>query len=116
VRSYPDPGRKWKISLDGGTEPLWARNGRELFFRWQDQVWAVDIRAGDELSAGRPRLLFEKPGYRMTSPLGCWDVSPDGQRFLMVQLDQRRAEPINEMMLVQNWFEELERLVPARKQ
>jgi serine/threonine-protein kinase len=115
VRSFPNPGGKWKLSLDGGTEPLWARSGKQLFYRWQDQVWVVDVRTDTGFTPGRPRLLFEQPGYRMATPIRCWDISLDGQKFLMVKLDDRKPQPVTEMILVQNWFEELKRLCPTGK-
>jgi len=115
VRPYPNPGGKWKLSLEGGTEPLWARNGKQLFYRWEDQVWAVDVRTDQGFTPGKPRLLFEKPSYRMSRPVRCWDFSPDSQKFLMVKLDDRKPQPVTEMILVQNWFEELKRLCPTGK-
>jgi serine/threonine-protein kinase len=115
VRPFPSSGGKWKLSLEGGTEPLWARDGRQLFYRWQDQVWAVDIRTDTGFTPGKPRLLFEKAGYRIAVPVRAWDISADGERFLMVKLDDRKPEPVTEMILVQNWFEELKRLCPTGK-
>ena len=114
VRSFPSSGGKWELSLEGGTEPLWARNGRQLFYRSQDQVWAVDIRTDTGFTPGKPQLLFEKPGYRISTPIRCWDASPDGRRFLMVKLEEREPQPITEIILVQNWLEELKRLVPVK--
>jgi dipeptidyl aminopeptidase/acylaminoacyl peptidase len=115
VRPFPNPGGKWKLSLEGGTEPLWARNGKQLFYRWQDQVWAVDVRTDTEFNPGKPHLLFEKAGYRIAVPVRSWDISPDGQRFLMVKLEERKPQPVTDMILVQNWFEELKRLCPTGK-
>ena len=80
-----------------------------------DQVWVVDVRTDGGFSAGKPRLLFEKPGYGRDDPIRGWDISPDGQRFLMVKLEERKPQPVTEMILVQNWFEELKRLVPTGK-
>jgi predicted Ser/Thr protein kinase len=117
VRLYPGGGGKSKISLDGGTDPLWARDGKQLFYRRQDQVqdqvWVVDVQTDQGFS--KPRLLFEKPGpvYRIGGVVPFWDISLDGQRFLMVKSDDRKATPVTEMILVQNWFEELKRLVPS---
>jgi hypothetical protein len=75
----------------------------------------VDIRTDGGFSAGKPRLLFEKPGYMHTFPTNAYDLSVDGQRFLMVKQEQRKSTPVTEMTLVQNWFEELKRLVPTGK-
>ena len=64
------------------------------------------------------RFLFEQPGiYSNTHPIRSWDISPDGQRFLMVEGDERmiKTRGVTEMILVQNWFEELKRLMPRSK-
>jgi Tol biopolymer transport system component len=106
---FPGRGAKWQISNEGGGLPRWARNGKQLFYARENQVWVVDVQPGPSLAASKPRLLLERPRYRFC------DVSPDGTRFLMVKLEDRIPQPITEMILVQNWFEELKRLVPTRK-
>jgi serine/threonine-protein kinase len=115
VRPFPSPGEKIPVSSEGGSEPLWSRDGKQLFYRWQDQVWAVDVRTDGGFAISKPRPLFERPGYALASPLRGWDLSHDGQRFLMVKLEQRKPTPVTEMILVLNWFEELKRLVPTGK-
>ena len=98
--------------------PLWARNGKQLFYRSiypGDQVWVVDVRTDGGFSASKPRLLFKAPGLSCAGPIRTWDLSLDGQRFLMVKLEERKSQPVTEMILVQNWFEELKRLAPAGK-
>jgi eukaryotic-like serine/threonine-protein kinase len=112
VIPFPNPGRKYLISSGGGDQPLWGKNGRQLFYRSQDQVWVVDIQTNEGFKASKPRLLFEKPGYAVGVPIRCYDLSLDGKSFLMVKLEQRRIPPVTEMLLVQNWFEELKRMVP----
>jgi serine/threonine-protein kinase len=113
VRPFPGPGGKWQISQQGGYQPLWARTGKQLFYKWEDQVWAVDVQTAPVFSAGKPRLLFQQPGLGLGVPIRNWDLSLDGQRFLMVKSDERKPTPVTEMILVQNWFEELKRLAPA---
>jgi Tol biopolymer transport system component len=117
VRPYPGPGGNWLISQDRGIEPLWARDGKQLFYRQWDheQVWVVDVRTDGGFSASKPRLLFKAPGLDSGSPIRGWDLSLDGQRFLMVKLEEAKPTPVTEMVLVQNWFEELKRLAPAGK-
>jgi hypothetical protein len=115
VRPFPGPGVKYPVSSAGGNSPLWARNGKQLFYQWQDQVWVVDVLTDGGFATSKPRLLFEKPGYGLTSPLRSYDLSRDGQRFLMVKLEQRKPTPVTEMILVLNWFEELKRLMPTGK-
>ncbi|MBP1598508.1 MAG: serine/threonine protein kinase [Acidobacteria bacterium] len=115
VRPFPAREGKWPISNEGGTEPLWSRNGKQLFYRRSGQVWVVDVLTGSGFSAGKPRLLFEQSGYLSNQPIREWDISADGRRFLMVKLEERKPQPVTELILVQNWFEELKRLVPAGK-
>ena len=115
VQPFPGPGDVRLISTDGGTEPVWARSGRELFFRQGEKMMVVDVVTGPGFSTSLPRLLFEGryevsflvPGSRF------YDVSPDGQRFLM--LKSSAASAPRQIHLVVNWFEELKRLVPAGK-
>jgi len=114
IRPFPGPGMKQQVSIEGGSEPLWARNNKQLFYRRLDQVWVVDVWTDGGLSTGKPRILFEKPGYSRSYPIRSYDLSLDGQRFLMVRFENRKPTPVTEMILIQNWFEELKRLVPAR--
>jgi serine/threonine protein kinase/Tol biopolymer transport system component len=102
VQPYPGPGGKWQISTDGGNEPVWNRSGRELFYRNADKMIAVDVTTQPSFSAGKPKMLFEGR-YEMTSGVTFpnYDVSPDGQRFLMlkpVQLQQAA-----QFTVVLNW-------------
>jgi hypothetical protein len=115
VQAFSGPGGKWQISNNGGAEPLWSRNGKQLLYRHLDQVLVSDVHAGKTFSAGKPQLLFQQPGYMLCDPLRCWDMSQDGQRFLMVKLEERKPEPVTELLLVLNWFEELKRLAPTRR-
>jgi Tol biopolymer transport system component len=59
VRPFPGLDRKYQVSNQGGTQPLWARNGKQLFYRRQDQVWAVTVRTDRKFTTSEPRLLFE---------------------------------------------------------
>jgi len=115
VQPFPGPGMKTLVSSDGGSAPLWARNGKQLFYRQGNQMWVVDVRTDGGFAASKPRLLFEKPGYGTTFPLRTYDLSLDGQRFLMVKVEQRKPTPVTEMTLVLNWLEELKRLGPTGK-
>ncbi len=112
VQPFPGPGSVWQISSQGGEEPLWALNGGqiELFYRNGDRMMVVDITTEASLSVGNPRLLFEGRYWSTAWHLTNYDVSPDGQRFLMVKEDRSAVTQIN---VVLNWFEELKRLVPT---
>jgi Tol biopolymer transport system component len=115
VQDFPGKSKKIPISTEGGQEPLWARDGKQLFYRWQDQVWAVDVQTEGSFWVGKPRLLFNRPGYDRSGDIRAYDLDLNSQRFLMVKLDQRKPTPVTEMILVQNWFEELKRHVPTGK-
>ena len=115
VQPYPGPGGKWQISTEGGTEPVWNPNGRELFYRSGDKIMGVDIATQPGFAAGKPRMLFEGP--YLPSPLTNpnYDVSPDGQRFMMLKPVEQAQAALTQINIVQNWFEELKQKVPTGK-
>jgi eukaryotic-like serine/threonine-protein kinase len=114
VQPFPGPGGKWQISTEGGTEPAWNRNGRELFYRSGNKMMALDISTQPSFSAGKPRMLFEGQYFTSDWPLigTAYDVSPDGQRFLMVKPTEQ-ASGATQINVVLNWFEELKQKVPT---
>ena len=111
VQPFPGPGGRTQISTAGGTEPVWNPNGRELFYRQADKMMAVDIATQPALIAQKPRMLFESAALLRVSTTPNYDVSRDGQRFLMVQAGQQTSAP--QLTLVVNWFGELKRRAPA---
>jgi serine/threonine-protein kinase len=111
VRPFPGPGQKWQISTEGGSDPVWARNGRDLFYRSGDKMMAVAISTTPTFQAQKPRVLFEGE-YERPDPLTSYDVAPDG-RFAMVRGETQSA--LSPLHVVLNWFEELRRRVPAEK-
>jgi Tol biopolymer transport system component len=114
VQPYPGPGGKWQISTEGGTEPAWNRNGKELFYRAGNKMMAVDVTTQPSFSAGKPHMLFEGPYFSSDWPLisTAYDVSADGQRFLMVKATEQ-ASSATQINVVLNWFEELKQKVPT---
>jgi serine/threonine-protein kinase len=114
VQPYPGPGGKRQISTGGGTEPQWNPNGRELFYRDGDKMMAVDISTQDGFSAGKSHQLFQGHYLRngITFARPNYDVSRDGQRFLMLKPIQEHTAP-TQINVVLNWTEELKRLVPT---
>jgi eukaryotic-like serine/threonine-protein kinase len=115
VQPYPGPGRKLQLSTEGGTEPVWNRNGRELFYRSGDKMMAVDISSQSGFTAGKPRMLFEGRYERTPATSPNYDVSLDGQHFLMLKPSEQGTAPPTQINVVLNWFEELKRRVPADK-
>jgi serine/threonine-protein kinase len=116
VQSFPAAGGKWQVSTDGGTEPVWNRNGHELFYRSGTKMMAVDVATRPAFSSGKPRMLFEGSYAASVFPFTgvAYDVSPDGQRFLMME-EAGQPKPAAEINVVLNWSEELKRRVPVRK-
>ena len=118
VRPFPQVNSGlWQISMAGGTRPAWARSGRELFYLDESNtLTAVPVQtSGSTFSAGTPAKVFDTK-YATPFPPRNYDVSPDGQRFLMVKDHPAPAQtgtPVS-MILVQSWTEELKRLVPVR--
>jgi serine/threonine-protein kinase len=116
VERYPELGNKQQISTGGGTIPLWSHDGRELFFGSPDgrQMLAVTMQSGTTLVAGRPQVLFELAMLVQAAGNRPYDIAPDG-RFLIIRSGQADVDggPASNLIVVQNWFEELKRLVPV---
>ena len=113
VQRFPTLGGTVRVSSNGGQEPRWSPSGDRLYYRSTDgrRVFAVDVVAGDSIRFGLEELLFEgnfAPGPRWGSK---WDIHPDGDRFLMLQIEL--SDNPREIRVVSNWFAELERLVPT---
>ena len=120
VRPFPDvtSGRS-QISVDGGTRPLWARSGQEFFYLAPTgALMRVGVERGSTWTATAPVQLLEGRYFAGGGGFNgrTYDVSPDGQRFLMIKLGggtNSTAAPTS-LVVVQNWVEELKQLVPVR--
>jgi serine/threonine-protein kinase len=110
VRAHPSGG-KFQVSGDGGTEPVWARNGRELFYRRGDWVMAVGVEAQSEFKAGKPQALFEAPYDEAGAANSNYDTTADGG-FVMVRSEQEREAA--RLIVITDWVEELKRRAPTR--
>ena len=112
VRPFPDVnGGRWQISAGGGSRPVWARSGRELFYAGGGGVVAVPVQTVSAFSTGNPTKLFD---WRSLTTIGggrAWDVSRDGQKFLMVKAasdaDPSSTATQASMVVVLNWIEEI---------
>jgi serine/threonine-protein kinase len=107
VRPFLEGDGRWLISDRGGTQPMWSRSGRELFYRDGDRMMAVNVTATPVFRADTPKLLFEghfeSPAVRAN-----YDVMPDGQHFVMVKAAERESTN-RQLNIVVNWSEELRR-------
>jgi len=97
VQTFPKPGGKWPISINGGDFPVWSRDGRELYFIDADRkLMAVEVKGnGNSFQAGVPKLLFE------VAALGQFDVSKDGRFLIQVPVEQGSASV--PLTVVTNW-------------
>jgi serine/threonine-protein kinase len=112
VRPYPGPGRAVPVSTQGGTHPKWNPNGRELFYRTGNKMMVVDVATrADDIVLSQPRVLFEQRyAFGSAQTVANYDVSPDGQRFVMVKDDSASGR----LNLILNWTEELKARVPLK--
>ena len=106
VQPFPGPGPKVPISANGGLQPMWSRDGRELFYREGDWLVTVAVQPAP-FRVTAPRKLFEFPGatYNFDQNFADYDVAPDG-RFLAIRRDSVATDEIH---VVLNWTEELRR-------
>jgi serine/threonine-protein kinase len=119
VRQYPDTdrGRRWQVSADGGRQPLWSADGRELFYRdVAGNVLAVSVALAPVFAPGAVVKAIDGSGYAGSGASGSgrkYDVAKDG-RFLMIKYAPEADYARRTVVVVQNWFEELRRLAPRR--
>ncbi len=111
VRPFPDVSAgKWQVSTEGGQMPLWAHNGRELFFVDDGRgIVAVQVDTSGGFRQLSRDALFTIPERYITQQIdaGWWDVTHDDQRFLMPGVADQSTERALDFVLVNNFFEEL---------
>lgn len=110
MKPFPGVGSTIPISTHGGTEPVWAPNGLELFFRSASQVMAVEVQSEPQFSASRPQVLFEDRYVRGTPYGRNIDVDATGERFLMIE-SPASTTTATQIVVVQNWFSELQEII-----
>ena len=113
VQPYAGEGSRWLVSTNGGTEPVWSPDGKELFYREQLKMMSVPVASGPSLDPGKPRVLFEGKYASEPSRSPNYHVTPDGQHFVMIRPIEEPPDAPKEIHVVLNWFEELKRLVPT---
>ena len=101
MRPFPGAGGRWTISTDGGTFPLWSRDGHTLYYWHGTQVMAAQVATSPKFSVvGGPVLLFERNQGQGGHPP--YDVTPDGKHFVMVKSASEEAD----LIVVLNWVDE----------
>jgi serine/threonine-protein kinase len=106
VRPFPDVERgKWLVSVAGGTEPAWAHDGTELFYRNRNhEIVAVEILPAAIPPTGRQQVLFDAGWYSSDIYHSPWDVAADGQRFAMIRARETDLRE-SELIVIENFFE-----------
>jgi serine/threonine-protein kinase len=118
VRPYPEVnGGHWAVSTAGGTRPIWTRNAQELIYvSPAGALMRVGVARGPSWSATRPTVVVKEGYFTIPSWWGrSYDMSPDGQRFLMIKESADGTTAPASIIVVQHWVEELKRLVPTAK-
>ncbi len=116
VRPFPDvDARRWQVSSGGADDPVWSPDGRELFYRNGEAIMSVAVLDdGPIFSAGGPELLFETEGMYFSSQGRQFDISPEGERFLMIKEGlPTEGGTKGQINIILNWFNELQEQVPT---
>ena len=112
VQAFPALGNKVQVSINGGFQPVWAANGKELFYRGEGNLMVVTVVPDETFAVTSPKPLFpDEYAMKRGIQMG-YDVSKDGKRFLMIKSEAQRLTNLN---VVFNWFDELRRLAPEGK-
>jgi len=110
VSPFPGPGPRRQVSTDGGTEPLWSRDGHELFFQNGAKLMGVTVTTGAAWSSSPPRLINEGRFLRSINGNTDSSISRDGSRFLRIQMVEPE-QAITHIDLALNWFWEVKQQV-----
>jgi hypothetical protein len=109
VQAYPGPGTRVQVSTDGGQGPVWAADGRRLFFRKAEKLMAAPVDSKSTFSVGAPKVLFEGRFEHAGH-----DYALSGGRFVFIK-EAEQTQGQTEIRVLQNWGEELKRVAPVRK-
>jgi len=110
VVAFPNREGKWQISNGGGAQPLWSRNGKELYYTNGSSLMVVEVSAGSTFDFSVPRKLCELPASTSLQ-----DISPDGQRFLAFE-SRLRQSALPRLEVVVDWFEEVKEKFAANNE
>jgi len=101
IQEFPEAKSKWQVSANGGTDPHWRNDGRELYYRTRDlSIMAVPVQPTPTFTSGTPQALFRAP-FALINARGLFRASPDGKRFLVLRtMGQEAIQPLT---VVLNW-------------
>jgi len=115
LQPFPGPGAKTPVSIGGGSWAVWSSDGSTIYYQGAGRFMAADVTLGASARVGRPRELFPDTPY-FQPPLGGgarqYHVAPDG-RLLLIRRGQAATNDNAHLVVVENWLDELERLVPT---
>ena len=110
VEPFPETGVKYHISAhDNSEEPVWAKDGSEIYYRNGSRWWAVPVQLEPEFTSGEPELIIQGPYMNVAER--SYDLHPNGDRFLLI--DVPRVETSDRIHVVTNWAAEVARQVPS---
>ena len=113
VRPFPEADTETLVSINGGTEPVWSRNRPELYYRnGAGEMVVVPVLPGPEFKTGTQQVLFSAEEFKRDFYHAAYDVTADGQRFVMIRVSESGSLD-EQLIVVENWFEELQRLAPS---
>jgi eukaryotic-like serine/threonine-protein kinase len=116
VRPFPNvDDARWQVSSGGGSQPAWTRNGHELIYRVGRAMMSVPVDTSQGFSVHKAVKLFEADYLDTGGPVRNYDVSADGEKFVMIKnAGTRNQGAVTNLLVVVNWQEELKQRVPTR--
>jgi Tol biopolymer transport system component len=114
VRDFPAGGTRFQVSTHGGDDPVWSRNGKEIFYLEGKKLMTVPVQTTPSFVPGTPATLFDRGFEASDLNTPSYDVSPDGQLFYLAQ-QESLTQPEASIKLVLHWPEELKHLVQPRR-
>ena len=112
VQRFPSLGSKVQVSADGGSQPVWARDGRQLFYRGGGKVMNVTVSATDPIQLGAPVAAYDDTYLDKGANHTGYDVSADGKRLIFSR--ESNTTPRKQLDVLQGWLPELQRRVPVK--
>jgi serine/threonine-protein kinase len=111
VAAFPGPGGKYQVSKEGGCDPIWNPNGKQLYYRKDNNIMVVDIETESGFLTSKPRVLYEAPYIGGYTDYRSYDITPDGQRFIAVE----KTPALTQIDVVFDWFEIIKSRIPSEQ-
>ncbi len=105
IQRFPGPGDRIQVSSEDGDEPVWSRDGRELYYASGNTLYSVSVATAPKLAIGKPEIVFRSQLWRSNIAGPNYDVAPDGKRFLM--MDSGKESELTQIHVILNWAAQL---------